>query len=328
MTIQYPEYLWGLLVLLPILVIQVRTYMVARRSLRRLYGGKIPVKLGTIYYVKWFFSSVFFAGSIFFLMLGLSGLNWGSRPVEDNREYLEVMFVVDVSSSMLAEDVSPTRLARSAELMRGVINALPDSRFGVVAFKGEGSTIIPVTENKHAFESLDQLLSPGIITSPWSHIDLGLRAGADAFPRSSSRNQVIVLFSDGENHGGSPFGYAAELSEAGISVATVTVGTQEDATIPVGSNGSPLRDSQDQIVVTRANPELMQQIADTFDGIHVSADEPGSLGDLIVYLETIEQEGVGLRLVEVPRERLLIAVGLLLLMMHELVRIVRWKGVF
>ncbi|AFG38563.1 vWA domain-containing protein [Spirochaeta africana] len=328
MSLQYPEFLWGLLLLLPIGVVLLRAHHSGRKALQRLYGGSLPDKLATVYYVKWFFSSVFFLAAMVFFILALTGISWGQQPIEDNREQLEIVFVVDVSNSMLAEDVSPNRLARSVELVRGVINGLPQARFGVTAFKGEGTTVIPVTENRYVFDALERLLDPAIITTPWTHIDRGLQAGAQAFPPGSSRNQVLVLFSDGENHGRSVQPIAAELGRSGIPVVAVLTGTADGSLIPIGPDGSPLRDARDQVVVTRADRSLMQGIADASGGILVDANQPGSLGNLISFMEDLEVQGHGFRLVDVPRTRLLVAVGLLLLMCGEMVRVIRWKGVF
>lgn len=327
MSLQNPSYMWLLLLLVPIAAVQVRGYFSGRKSLRHLYGMQTPVKLATVYYVKWFFSSLFFLGALASLILAAAGIGWGRQPVEDARSNLEVVFVVDVSYSMFASDVQPTRLSRSIELMRGVITGLPGVRFGVTAFKGEGVSIIPVTENRFAFDSLEHVLVPDAITAPWTHIDKGLQAGVQSFPHGSSRNQVIVLFSDGENQGRSPLPVASELGRRGIPVAAVTVGTIEGGAIPIGSDDSPLRDSNDQVIMTRADTSLMQNIANNSGGEHFHAMGAGTLGALITFLEQQQEEGLGFRLVEVPRNRVFIALGLLLLVLHELVRIIRWKGV-
>ncbi|THB62652.1 MAG: VWA domain-containing protein [Spirochaetaceae bacterium] len=327
MNVHHPQYLWGLLLLAPAVFMQIRGYYLGRRTLRRLYGGSLPPHFAAIYYVKWFFSSLFVISAFVFLLLGLSGINWGSRPVEDNRANMEVVFVVDVSNSMLAADVLPSRLQRAIELMRGTIHAIPGARFGVVAFKGEGVNLIPVTENRYAFDFLEKMLVPESITAPWSDLNQGLRAGAKAFPQGSNRNGILVLLSDGEAQGAAPLAFAGELGKAGIPVAAITLGSPDGSVIPSGEQGAPLRDSRDKVVITKANPELMQSVASASQGIHLLASDPGSLGGLIGFLEEHSEQNAGFRLVEVDRYRLFVLLGLLMIVFHELVRIIRWKGV-
>ena len=327
MTLQYPFFLWGLVLLAPLALLQFRSYYRGAETIKRMYGGSIPGGMAAIFYIKSFFSSLFLMAAVVFLLLAMSGIGWGSSPVEDDREGAEAIFVVDISSSMLARDIQPSRMERAIELMRGVIQALPEMRFGVTAFKGEGEMFVPVTENRYAFDFLEQSLIPSSISAPWSHIDAGLRAGLENFPDGSSRNQVLVLLSDGENHGRNPLPFAAELGRKGVPVVALTLGTVDGATIPSAETGQAMRDAKDQVIVTRAWPQRMAKIAEMSGGLAISASDPGALGRIITFLEEQEDQGTGYRLVEIERYRLFIILGLLMLVLRELTRIIRWKGV-
>lgn len=327
MTLQYPQNLWYLLILLPITAIQIRGYFRSRKSLARLMGGAIPERMATIYYVKWFFSSFFFLVGLFLLLFSLTGVSWGERPIEDTRTGLDVIFLVDVSNSMQARDISPSRQQRGIELMRGLIAAVPDARYAVYGFKGESSLFIPLTENRYAFDSLEHILHPDSITAPWTHIDRALTELLPVFSQGSSRHQVLVLLSDGENHGRSVLAPAREYAERGIPVLALTLGTTEGSTIPGGSAGTPLRDNRDQVVITRANPALMQDIASVTGGRHILADEPGAIGNMIGFLEDKAGGSSGFRLAAVPKYRSLLAFALFFFLAGELVRIIRWKGI-
>ena len=199
MRIDYPQIISLMLILIPILLIMIRSFINGRRDLRRITGlGKDSVLLNT-YLVKWFFSELFFLLFVIFAVLSLMGLSWGKKPIEEDREGLELVCVLDISRSMLANDIEPSRLKRSAALTDGLVNELEGGKFSVVLFKGKAVKVVPMTEDTAVIHSLTDTLTSGLITSPGTNIEEGLEEAIAAFPEATQSHKVILLFSDGED---------------------------------------------------------------------------------------------------------------------------------
>ncbi len=329
MTIAYPEAFWLFIGVMAVVVLLLWKFRRGRRDLARL-GTEVwsPVS-ANVYLVKSFFRGVCMTLFFSFVVLALAGFHWGRRPIEEDRSGIEIVFAVDVSLSMLAEDIAPNRLERGKDVVRSVVQDFAGSRFAVVAFGGKAVPVLPMSEDRYAVESLLTVLSPETLTAPGTDIEEALKVAAQALPESSARHQALVLISDGEYHTGNPDAPARELAERGIPVFAVTTGGEEGASIPLIGGGVAKTNAGEE-VRTRANRRVMQRLAETTGGLHLGADEGNVLVRLRDGLEehTERRDRDGFRLAAVPRYRLFLGFALLFLVLENALRIVRWRDSF
>lgn len=328
MSIEYPQVLWFLLGLIPLAALQLYHYRRGRRDLSQLAGDRREAVL-TVYSVKWFFSSLFFSLFCAFSILALAGFSWGQESVEESRGGLDVVLAVDVSKSMRAtDDEDESRIARAQEIARGLVQELPSTRFGIVVFSGSALRSVPMTEDRTSVESFLSALRTDVMSADGSNLETGLDSAFSAFPQGSGRNRVIVLLSDGEQHSGNPLRPAEVARESGVPVFTVTIGSRSGSTIPL-SEGGRLNDQDGNVVLSRADPDTMQEIAETsgakaFHGAQREVFSP-LLGEIRGFESRREREGF--RLVAVRRYRLFVGAALIVVALNLLVRVFRWKGV-
>ncbi|MDA3949561.1 MAG: VWA domain-containing protein [Spirochaeta sp.] len=265
MTFGYPETLWYLTALPPVGIVLI---LVVRRSLRtiqRFTGDYQRKDVVATHVVRYFILSVLFTGTFVALIFALAEPSWGDRMVEDERRGVEIAFVIDVSNSMRAEDVDPSRLARARSVARTVAGRIPDSRTAVVIFKGAATVLVPMTEDQVSFDLAMSNLSGALITTAGTNLRDGLSAALDQFPAGSPRHRLIVLFTDGEELQESVDGLADRIRTAEIPILVVQTGTAGGATIPV-SSGDVIRDSDGNPVIAGVDEAVLRRIADLSNG--------------------------------------------------------------
>ena len=328
MSVENPRALWLLFVLLLLVFLQFRHLIQGRRDLARLAGGN-QERRRRLFFVRWFFSSVAFNLFWIFAVLAMADITWGVRPVEEDRRGIEMAFVLDVSNSMLAQDVEPDRLRRARDLLRALVSELDGSRFAVVGFRGQASRVIPLTQDLTAVESLLSVSAAGVVTTPGSNVEAGLREALAAFPEGSNRHRVIVLLSDGEALSGNVAGAASSVAEAGIPVFAVGIGTRSGSTIPIPS-GDVIRDNRGRPVTTRLEVETLQEVAAITDGVYYEVGQTELFSDLLRDIRDYygRLEAQGFRLEPVQRYRLFLTLALICLAIFVSLRVVRWNAYF
>ncbi|MFP4384379.1 MAG: VWA domain-containing protein [Spirochaetia bacterium] len=330
MTILYPDTLYLLFLLIPVLLVLIFLFRKSVRDLEILTGKNVLQLFGTVYTVKWFFRGIFFLFALAMSIFSLAGISWGETTIEEDREGLEILFTVDISRSMLAQDVGPSRLQRAGEVIRGVVNGVPGSRFGAVIFKGAPSKIIPITEDQVLIESFLDYLSSGMISTPGSDIGAGLELSLKSFPEGSDRNRIIILFTDGErvtsdNSAGNVLRTAYRAGQLGIPVYTVACGTEAGSVITL-SDGSVLLNEDGSKVISRMNTGLLQEIAGNSSGEFFLLSDPDIFSRLIRSLEEHNKEKIkeGFRVVNIERYRFFLLFALLFLVLRMVIRSFRW----
>jgi Ca-activated chloride channel homolog len=328
MTVGNPRALWLLLALVLLALLELHHLINGRRDLARLAGGDQEQRW-RLFFVRWFFSSVAFGLFWIFAVFALADLSWGVRPVEEDRRGIEIAFVLDLSNSMLAQDVEPSRLRRAQDLLRALVSELEGSRFAVVGFRGAASRVVPMTQDLTAVESLLSVSGAGVITTPGSDLEAGLTEALEAFPEGSNRHRAIVLLSDGEALTGNVAAAAEAVGEAGIPVFSVGVGSRSGASIPLPS-GDVIRDSRGRPVVTRLEEDVLRQVAGLTRGAYYEVGEPelfiNLLRDIREYYGRLEAQGF--RLEPVQRYRLFLSLALICLAVFVSLRVIRWNVYF
>ncbi len=231
-----------------------------------------------------------------FSMMVVAAINpqTGSRTEELRREGVDIVVALDVSRSMLAQDVSPNRLERAKLAVNRLINQLNGDRFALVVFAGNAHTRIPLTADHQAANMLLRSVNTQSVSVQGTNIGLALERAIASFPDEERRSRAIILVSDGESHEGDPLRIAQLAAEKGIIIHTVGIGSREGAPIPVMENGTLrgfLRDNQGNTVITRYDEDLMRQLAAATGGMfrHGTGADLG-LNDILEEIRSMERE--------------------------------------
>jgi Ca-activated chloride channel family protein len=334
MVTENPAALWYLLALIPLLIVLILGYQRSRSAIQMLGGSWRYRSLLNVLLVKTFFGRLFFLLFFVFAVFSLMDIQWGSRLAEDDRVDFEIVFAVDVSRSMLARDVEPSRLARTlSEIERFVLthersqSDRANSRYGIVVFKGEAYCVMPVTEDLHSFKVILNSLSPDMMTSKGSDLEAGLRKALETL-KTAGRFSLVMLFTDGESLTGKPLYAAKQAAKRDVPIITIALGTEQGSEI-VLKDGSRVYDTKSKSVVTRLNRNLLEEIAAISRGrVYLIEDMDRLRSELVSILKNLEpgERQRGLKLARKSLYRLFLSLGLVFLALSVIVRGVRWRG--
>ncbi len=242
----------------------------------------------------------------------------GSKLREVKSSGVEMMLVVDVSNSMLAEDFSPNRLENTKfaieRLFRGFTN---QQRVGLIAFAGSAQVELPITSDFRMASTFAERLSPSMIATQGTDIGKALDLALLSFSEQRESSKVVILITDGEGHDSGAMDAAKRAAESGVKIFTVGIGTPDGAPITVG--GDLVRDENGDIVVSQLGEKLLQDIASVTDGGYVRATNQSiGLGSVVSTIEAMEQGDVMTSTFEEYGERYqyFLVVALLLLLIN------------
>jgi Ca-activated chloride channel family protein len=212
-----------------------------------------------------------------------------------SRKGIDVVFALDVSRSMLATDEAPSRLQRAQQLLQKLLNQLPNDRVGLVVFAGQAYLQMPLTTDHGAASMYISTASPDAVPSQGTVVSEALRRSAQSFNAAERRFKAVVLVSDGEDHDEAAITTARELAEQGMMINTVGMGSAEGSRIPdATASGGYKLDRNGQIVYSKLNEQLLQNIAKATNGVYVNLDDADTAVEAIVQqLSQIEKKAYG-----------------------------------
>lgn len=213
-----------------------------------------------------------------FLVLALARPQLGTKLEEVKREGIDLVVAIDLSRSMLAEDVAPNRIAKAKLELKTLIERLRGDRIGIVGFAGDAFLACPLTTDYSAALMILDALDVGVIPEQGTAIARAIEIGQKAFTQENQRQHVILLLTDGEDHVGKPVEAAEAAAEKGTIIYTVGIGSQSGVPIPLYKNGMKtglLRDRQGNIVTTKLDEMTLQRIALATEGKYFPA-RPGA----------------------------------------------------
>jgi Ca-activated chloride channel family protein len=209
---------------------------------------------------------------IVFLVLALVNLKAGEKLETVNREGVDIVFAVDVSKSMLAEDIAPSRLEKSQRLVTEIINNLASDRIGLIAYAGSAVPQLPITTDYGSARMFLQSLNTELISSQGTAINEAIQLAESYYSEDTEAAKILVIISDGEDHEGESAAVAEAAAEKGIRIITIGVGTEVGATIPLKVNGRVRefkKDRDGKTVMTKLNPETLKEIAEAGNGAYI-----------------------------------------------------------
>ena len=271
----HPQYLW-LLLAVPALI---ALYWAAARNRRKrlarfgnptLLRGLMPeVSTGRVR-----LKSILFTAAVALLVLALARPQWGSKLREETSEGIEMMLVVDVSNSMLAEDFAPNRLERTKYAIDRLFDGLRQDRVGLVVFAGEPKVQLPITSDYRMAKAFARKIDPSLVAVQGTAVGKALSQALMSFSSETEQNhsRVIVLITDGENHEDDAVAVAERAKELGIRIFTIGIGTPEG-----------------DMVVSKLDEQMLQQIADITGGAYVrSSNQSVGLDEIVQSINRME----------------------------------------
>ena len=209
------------------------------------------------------------------LIIALVNPKIGTKMETVKREGIDIVFAMDVSKSMLAEDVAPNRLDKSKQIVSQIINQLGSDRIGIVAYAGSAFPVLPITSDYGVAKMFLQSMNTEMVSSQGTSLDEAIRLAITYFDQKSKTSKLLVLISDGEDHSEDAQAAAEEASKAGLKIITIGIGTEKGATIPLKRNGvveSFQKDNNNQVVITKMNKESLEAIAKATKGGYVNGN--------------------------------------------------------
>ena len=204
------------------------------------------------------------------LVIALVNPKMGTKIETVKRDGIDIVFAIDVSKSMLAEDVVPNRLEKSKQLVSQIINQLGSDRIGIIAYSGSAFPILPITTDYGVAKMFLQSMNPNIISAQGTSLDEAINmASTTFFDKKDKTNKLLILISDGEDHSENAEDAAEEAKKLGLKIITVGVGTEKGGPIPLKRNGivdSFQKDQNGEVVVTKRNAEILQKIGKNSKG--------------------------------------------------------------
>ena len=315
------EYLY-LLLLIPVLAIiyalvaRRRRHLLAKFGNLELLQGLMPdfsrgrLRLKFVLYLLAFACVV----------LAAARPQFGSKLREEKSKGVEMMLVVDVSNSMLAEDFEPNRLERTKYAIGKLFEGLHQERVGLVAFAGEPKVQLPITSDYRMAQAFAKRLSPSLVGEKGTAVGKALQLATLSFSSQSEQSRVIVLITDGENHEDDAVEAARVAKEQGIRIYTIGIGTPEGA--PIKIDGEFVKDEDGQMVVSKLGEQMLEQIASITDGAYVRATKQSiGLEEIVKSINEMEKSELSTVRYEEYNEQYqyLLAVALSLLLIESLI---------
>ena len=207
------------------------------------------------------------------LIVAAARPQYGQQEKTVKRQGIEVMVALDISNSMLAEDVAPNRLDRAKQMLSKMIDNMTDDKVGLVVFAGEAFTQLPITCDYVSAKMFLNTISPKLIPTQGTAIGAALQTAIRSFgSQESDAGRAIILITDGENHEDDATAVAKQAQELGIQVFVIGIGKPEGSPIPVPGTNDYIKDRSGQVVVSRLNEEMCQKIAQAGKGAYVRCD--------------------------------------------------------
>ncbi len=293
------EYLYGLIIIPILAILFIAIRIQRKKALKRFGQPEIVNQLmpnasnnrPVIKFILWMLAltSIIFA---------VAQPQFGSKLKTEKRKGVELMIALDVSNSMMAEDIQPNRLERAKRAISRLVDKLDDDKIGLIVFAGDAYTQLPITTDFASAKLFLNSVSTNIVPRQGTAIGAAINLAANSFSPQFEGNKAIIVITDGENHEDDAVGAATAAAQQGIIVHTIGMGLPQGAPIPVYENGQKdfRKDKNGQVVVTKLDEQMLQEIAAAGNGVYVRANNAevglNTLFDEINKMEGAEMESV------------------------------------
>lgn len=230
--------------------------------------------------MSWKFGLSFVA--IALVIFVLARPQFGSKMETVKRSGIETVIALDISNSMLAEDVQPNRLEKSKKLVSKLVDSFTNDKVGMIVFAGQAFTQLPITSDYISAKMFLDAIDPSLIASQGTDIGGAINLAMRSFTPKEGVGRAIIIITDGENHEGGAEEAARAAAEKGMQVYVLGVGSPEGSPIPSGTRANDFRkDREGNVIVTRLNEQMCQQIAQAGKGMYIRVDNSNSAQRLL-----------------------------------------------
>mgnify|MGYP005724490409 FL=1 len=275
--IEEPNYFY-LLAIIPLII--VGSFMVfwwKKRAQRKFSNKNLLSQLApNTSRFKSILKLVFLIIGLSFLIISLTNPKMGTKLQTVKREGVDVVFALDVSKSMLAEDIAPNRLEKSKQIISKIIERLGSDRVGIIIYAGNAYPLLPITTDHAAAKMFLQNANPDLVSSQGTAINEALDLARTYYNNDDQTNRFLIIISDGEDHQEETKQVAQNISNEGVKVYTIGVGSENGGPIPIKLNGQLIgykKDSKGQTVITKRTENVLKDIADVSNGIYIDGNK-------------------------------------------------------
>jgi len=262
----------GLFVLLALAYFSYRKTRLKRLGDKKLVKDLLPYSSNRKRIVK----IILFCLAFSSLILAICNLQTGSKLTEVKREGADLIVCLDVSNSMLAQDLTPNRLERAKYALEKMIDGLEGDRLGLVIFAGEAYVQLPITSDYSSAKLFLSSINTKMVPVQGTNIGAAINKAMESFGKDEGKNKAIILITDGENHEIEAVQAAEEAGKAGIMINTIGIGSESGVPIPLMENGvvrGYRKNKAGETVVTKLNADILKQIAAKGNGVYVQASQ-------------------------------------------------------
>lgn len=223
---------------------------------------------------------------VLWITLGLSIVmlarpQFGTRLEKVKRSGIETIIALDISNSMLAEDVVPSRLEKAKSLISRLVSNFNDDKVGLIVFAGDAFTQLPITSDYISAKMFLESITPSLISSQGTNIGEAIRLAIKSFTPQEKVGRAIIVITDGENHEGGAVEAAKEAASKGMKVFVLGIGSPDGSPIPLEGSNDYRKDNQGNVIVTRLNEQMCREVAQAGNGVYIRVDNSSSAQSLL-----------------------------------------------
>jgi Ca-activated chloride channel family protein len=312
-----------LLVVIPALILLFMVlFSLRRKALRRF--GQMPVieqLMPALSFARPVIKFMLLILALTALIFGIARPQFGSKLREIKREGVEIIIALDVSNSMMAEDIQPNRLERAKQAIAKMVDRLVNDKIGLIVFAGDAYIQIPITTDYVSAKLFLNTISTDIVPKQGTAIGSAIDLGMKSFTQQEESSKALIVITDGENHEDNALEAAKAATEKGITVHTIGIGLPKGAPIPIYNGGQKnyLKDNSGETVISKLDETMLQQIAAAGEGVYIrSTDTRVGLDKLFDEINKMEKQEMEARIYSDYDERFqyVFGVGLFFLLLE------------
>ena len=277
-----PEYFYLLIAVAVLLAVYIYSNYRRNRNLR-LYGDVNLLKSlmpdVSVYRpgLKFWLS----LAALVLIVVTLARPQFGSKKETVTRQGIEVVIALDISNSMMAEDIAPNRLEKAKKIISRLIDKFENDKVGLIVFAGDAFVQLPITNDFISAKMFLETISPALISRQGTDIGGAISLAMKSFTSTEGVGKAIILITDGENHEGGAEEAAKMATEKGMNVYVMGIGSLEGAPIPADGSNDYRRDKEGNVVVTKLNEEMAQSVAQAGNGAYIRVDNTNNAEKLL-----------------------------------------------
>ncbi|KAA1247593.1 VWA domain-containing protein [Aquimarina sp. RZ0] len=281
-------YFWLLLVI-PLLIVLFLGVLIWKKTVQKKFADRVLLKKlspnQSIF--KSILKIIIISLALACFIVALVNPKVGTKLETVKREGVDVVFAIDVSKSMLSEDIAPNRLEKSKQLVTQIINNLASDRIGIIAYAASAFPQLPITTDYGSAKMFLQSMNTDMLSSQGTAINEAIELAKTYYDDEEQTNRVLFIISDGEDHEGNIGSIAEEAAQEGIKIFTIGVGTTKGGPIPIKRNGivqNYKKNSQGETVITKLNTTILQEIAKDANGIYIDGKNTNTVVENVTEL--------------------------------------------